>query len=376
MEKLKVAHVTLSMGIGGLEHCILNLLGGLDPHGFDTSVVCLDYPGALYPILRRKGIPAVCERRQPGLDLGLIRRLVSFFKAGGFHIVHTHNQASHFYAGIAAFLARVPVRVTTEHSRHHIAREKRRIWEKKLLYGITHQWVVVNEALREASLQEDGLSPARVSVIPNGIALPDHLPKPCPDIGAKAALGLRDDAPVILMVARLHPVKNHGMLFEAVARGRGALGAAQIVLAGDGEERTGLKALAKELGIRERVHFLGGRDDVDHLLSLADVVVLCSHSEGLPLSLLEAAAAGVPILITRAANAAGFVVNGVTGIVAEQRADDLARRLREMLETPEELTPMVEKSFKQVSKRFSSRTMVKQYGELYQSLARKKGVMG
>ena len=373
MEKLKVAQISLSMGTGGLEHCILNLINHLDPERFDTTVGCLDYAGELFPRIAAAGHTSFCETRRPGLDWRLIFRLKNYFAKTGVHIVHTHNQAAHFYAGIAAFLARVPVRITTEHSRHHIAVETRRIWEKQVLCTLTDQWVTVNQPLYEAS-REDGLPLKKLHVIQNGIPVPDACPEPQPHSKLAAQLGLSPEDQVVLMAARLDSVKNHELMFQALAREKSNLTRVRLLIAGDGERREYLERLAQELGIADQVIFLGNRDDVGELLALARVFVLCSHTEGLSLALLEAAASGTPILISRPANTAAFVTPDETGVESAPSAREMGRCLKQMLADPQALRPMAEQAFQRVKARYSARAMAENYADLYLDLARKKGV--
>ncbi|MCG8567361.1 MAG: glycosyltransferase [Desulfobacterales bacterium] len=362
------------MGVGGLEHCILNLIQSLDRSRFDIGVGCLDYPGDLLPRVEGKGFKTFCEKRKPGLDWKLILSLAARFKREGIDIVHTHNQAAHFYAGIAAFLARVPVCITTEHSRHRVASKRRRIWEKKVLFKMTDQWITVSQSLFESCLG-DGFSQQGLRVIPNGIPVPDELP-PRSDHGAlKKELGLSPESRVLLCVARLVPVKNLELLLNAFALYRDRLPDTHLLLAGEGPDEKRLQGITASLGLEGRVSFLGSCDNIPVLLSLADLFVLCSHSEGLPLALLEAAAAGTPIVITQPANAAGFVVNGDTGVEVPPHADALGRAIQDILDRPQAAIPMVENGFNQVRETYSVAQMARQYQDLYLTLAREKGVI-
>lgn len=409
LKKLRLAHVTLSMGYGGIEQCILHLAGGLDHRVFDTCVGCLDYEGELFESLRRLDVFTFSETRRPGLDWRLIYRLVLFFRKERFHIVHTHNQAAHFYAGLAARLARVPILITTEHSRHHIAAAKRRIWEKKFLYSFTDQWVTVSESLAASCIHSDGLKDTRLSVILNGIPIAGAACKEeffLTHSKAKEALGVPGDAKIIIMVARLVPVKNHALLLRSFAHGikqelekrtgpemengsdqeskkvlsqktaRGTFNKAHILLAGTGEEQNRLQALSDRLGIRDRVHFLGNRQDIPELLKISDMFVLCSFSEGLPLSLLEAAAARVPVLITTTANRAGFIQHRENGMVVHPEIPAFSKALADFLSPlNQQNAVMAEKSLEMVKSNFSLATMTTTYEQLYLSLARQKGLI-
>lgn len=371
--KLKLVHITLSMGTGGLENCIYHLVRTLDPGRFDLEVGCLDYGGELLGPIHRLGIPTFIERREPGLDWQLILRLARYFRRKRIHIVHTHNQAAHFYAGIAARLARVPILITTEHSRHHIEGIQRRQFEKKILYRITDQWVTVSPELYRESVGKEFFSPDRLSMIPNGIPIDGYNVEDRKKVQIKSQLGLAEDTKVVTMVARLDPIKNHGLMlrsFSIICKKNNKI---HLLLAGDGKDLDSLKQMACDLDISEKVHFLGIRQDVPELLGISDLFVLCSQSEGLPLSLLEAAAARVPAVITPLANKAGFIGNQKTGSIVKAEPGDMATLLIDILERPDQYRGMTEAAYEKVCKHFSVHSMTAAYEHLYYSLARKKG---
>lgn len=376
--KLKVAHITLSMGTGGIEHCICHLAKALDRRSFEMSIGCLDYTGALFETIGQLGIDTFVEHRKPGLDWRLILRLTAFFKAKQYHIVHTHNQASHFYGGIAAKLSGIPILITTEHSRHYIDSSRRRVLEKKFLYQLTDKWVTVSNELYQQCIQTDNLKSGKLCMINNGVPVDDNYfswePKENLNI-KKVELGLPADSKIIIMVARLHPIKNHALLLESFAIEKNQLTDTHVLLAGSGKELDALKKLSQKLEIENRVHFLGDRQDISQLLKISNLFVLCSHSEGLPLSLLEACAARLPVLITDSANKAGFIEHQENGIVVDSNKLTLSKALVSMLAESDKLKKLTEVGFQKVSSRFSLTAMARSYERLYLSLARKKKII-
>lgn len=369
--KLNLVHITLGMGIGGLEQCIFHLARTLDRNVFRVTVGCLDHGGEFLEQLEEAG--HFLEHRKPGLDFGLIFRLAARFRREKVHIVHTHNQAAHFYGGIAARLSGVPVLICTEHSRHHIHGVRRRILEKRVLYRFTDRWVAVSRDLYEASIYVDRLSSKRLSLVPNGIPIPKITHQDREEI--RKALGLRQSDRVILMAARLDPVKNHGLMLEALAGVLPKRPDTFLVLAGDGEMRQTLVRKAADLDIGDRVIFLGFRTDVPKLLAASDLFILCSRSEGLPLSLLEAAGAGVPVLVTPGANRAGFVEHGITGRVAEPTPGKMAGEILRMLGGESGLKKTTERARHRVASAYSLEAMTQAYAAIYRDLAREKGVL-
>ena len=370
--KLKVLHVTLSMGTGGLERSILNLLNAYDKSLFDPAVLCLDAPGDLFSHLKELGIPGYCEHRKPGLDLGLIFRLFSFLKKHPMDVIHTHNQAALFYAGPAAFMARVPVRIITEHSRHRIDGVPIRMWEKRFLSYLVNHWVTVSQSLLDQGHGKDGIHRDKLRVIPNGIRVSPTLPEKKRKKDIKKRLGVGADDFVIFMPARLDPVKNHVLVLETLAQWKDEWPHVHCVLAGDGPHKKHLEQHSQSLGIGEFIHFLGNRDDVEDLWEAADLFVLCSHSEGLSLALLEASASGTPVVVTPASNAAGFIVHGENGWVIESTVDALGRTVAAIISGKENLQAMVMDGYHRVKTNHSSETMTRQYEELYLNSSERK----
>ncbi|MBK7947565.1 MAG: glycosyltransferase [Deltaproteobacteria bacterium] len=143
---------------------------------------------------------------------------------------------------------------------------------------------------------------------------------------------------------------------------------AQVAIAGRGDEEPNLRRLAAELGIGSRVHLLGLRNDVDRLLEAADVFVQPSRSEGLPLAVLEAMAAGLPVVATRVGGMGEAVVDGETGmLVGAERPDELARALRSLLEDDALRRRMGIEARARAEAEFSVETMARRYVELFRS---------
>lgn len=144
---------------------------------------------------------------------------------------------------------------------------------------------------------------------------------------------------------------------------------ARVVIAGRGQEEENLLRLASELGITERVHLLGLRDDIERVLAAADVFVQPSLSEGLPLAILEAMAAGRPIVATRVGGVAEAVVHGETGLLIEPAApEELTSVLKELLAAPERLEAMGKAARMRAEAEFSVRAMAERYAEIYGEL--------
>ena len=373
--KIHIAHITLSMGTGGQEKVIVDLVRHMDKDKYKFTIGCIDSGGDLLSQIEQDGHNNFITGRKPGFDVSLIFKLVKLFKQNHVHIVHTHNQAAHFYAGIAAKLARVPVLITTEHSRHNTDKYLRRKIEKLFLYLLTDQWVFVSNEMAEKSLKVDRLPLKKSSTINNGIDI-DKYNKTQHSIKRKnrllSELKITDNEFIIIMVARLHPIKNHSLLLKAFALIKHTIPRVRLLLVGDGECRRDLEILAGQLNIIGNIDFLGVRDDVSDILSISNLFVLCSKSEGLPLSLLEASAAGVPVIITKSANKSGYIKHLYNGIEVFGSAQSIADGITYTINNRELTCDMAAKNYTIVDKMFSLKLMLKQYRKLYNNLLNRK----
>lgn len=366
---IKVVHITLSMGTGGIENLILELCKKSNRDIFDLSVICLDSAGDLFQDLQSLGVGCFVEKRKPGFDWRLILRLASLFRKLNVDVVHSHNQACAFYAGCAAFLARIPVSIVTEHSRNYIHGNAVRIWEKRLLSLIIDKWVDVSDYLASFTVNFDKINNNKVRIILNGV----DCKKFCNKVKStycniKNFYGLRDSAKIIIMVARFASIKNHSLMIDAFCKIVTIFDDVLLLLAGEGECLVDIKNKTLQLGLNNNVLFLGNNKNINELLAYSDVFVLCSRSEGLPLSLLEASASKVPVVLTENSNSSGFIVNMVNGTVVKDDAVSLANGIKECLINIEQSKKMASIAQQKVIERYSLDFTVKQYEDLYLEL--------
>jgi len=207
-----------------------------------------------------------------------------------------------------------------------------------------------------------GMPAMKIAVVYNGISAPKE--RPSVDANLRAQL-LADARALVLVPARLDPLKGHRFLLQAAQQ----LERVHVVVAGDGPERGRLEALAVKLGIASRVTFLGFRQDVSQLLACADVVVLPSLVEGLPLAVLETMAAVTPLVATAIGGTDEAVVDGVTGLLVPPRdAAALAAAIERVLENPEEAHRRAEAAAARVATEFSAQKMVESVESIYEEL--------
>lgn len=338
-----VLHLVLALNAGGLEKLVVewtNARNRLYPGS--TFILCLDAPGAMADQVEGEVLQCVHARRSrfpwDRVAVQSIRRAIAqqraamngapgaaapTLKAGTCHaacgpvILHSHNLAAWQYAVLVGSPGGIK-RVHTQHGANlHDAGHLNR-WRMRWLASRTEVLLAVSTGTAEALAVQAGLPRERIRVIPNGIA-PSALSSlsEVQALGIKEQFGIPADAPVIGSVGRLDRVKGCERLLYAFARMRPAADSvpSYLFLIGDGPERKALERLATELGIQERVVFAGLRSDARRLLELMDLFVLPSRSEGMSLALLEAMAAGVPVMVTDVGANREIIANGAAGVL-------------------------------------------------------------
>jgi glycosyltransferase involved in cell wall biosynthesis len=206
-----------------------------------------------------------------------------------------------------------------------------------------------------AAMEEHGLSP--LATVPNAVG-------PAPPPADRTELGFPAATRVVLAVGRLVDQKNHALAIRAI----GEVPAAGLAIAGDGELRPELERLAAETGVADRVHFLGLRTDARALMGAADVIVLPSHWEGLPLAALEALASGTPLVATDVRGLRELLTDGENALLVPEDAAALATALRRVLDDPG-LAARLATGGKQVEGAGSDARLVERFLELYERLA-------
>ncbi|PLS85726.1 MAG: hypothetical protein CYG60_11055 [Actinobacteria bacterium] len=283
-----------SLDIGGAERYVVDLAVALCGKGYEVTVAC-SVDGPLSGLLEEANIPVrpllrrLVKRRTSMAFAWKLRRLL---RAERFDLVHAHVYASSAAAAIATWGTGVPL-VITEHTE-----APWRTWRARLVsrwvYRRAEHVITVSSAIRRLLIEGYAVPPDRVTFVPNAVvAVPDS-----PSRFTSAIPAEWREGPVIGRVARLQPEKGIEIFLEAAARVAPLFPKANFLVIGDGPLREELAALAGRLGLEQRVHFLGFRSDARALIEVSDVLVVSSLSEGTPLVILEAMAAGVPIVAT------------------------------------------------------------------------------
>jgi sugar transferase (PEP-CTERM/EpsH1 system associated) len=350
--RVTVLYVIWSLQMGGAERVVFDLARSLDRKRFRPVVACLNFKGALAEPLEAEGIPVYALDKKPKLDLGVLVRLARLLRQERVDIVHTHLWTSSFWGRLAAVLARVPVAIVTEHNLD-LWRRTPHFVADRLLGLATDDWIFVSKEV-EAFYRERLRIPAdRGHVVLNGV---DTKPfaTPLDKADVRRRMGLKPDARVAGVVGRLEARKGHRYFLEAMkivaARDPTALG----LIVGEGKEKAALIEQCHALGLDERVRILGFWADLAEALCALDVFVLPSLMEGHPLAVLEAMAAGKPVVATDVGGNSEAVEKGDTGLlVPAEDPTALADAIATLLADPQRAQIMGAAGRKSLDRRFS-----------------------
>lgn len=367
-EKIHIQHVVLSLQPGGLENGVVNVVNGLPSDRFRSSVCCLKRAGEFASRIT-SGASIYEMGWKGGNDLRMPLRLARLFRETRPDIVHTRNVESFYYGFLGAKLAGIDCVIHSEHGRAFDDRPIR-FWIQRLFSARTQAIFTVSGQLKRDLVAYTRIPEKNVRVLHNGVDIERF--RSGGSRPARSEFGIREGDVVIGSVGRLVAVKNYPLLLKAVA----ALGRSDVsvVLVGGGPEEEGLRALAVSLGIRDRVHLLGHRDDVTSLLGLMDIFVLPSTNEGMSNTLLEAMATGLPCVASDVGGNPELVSHGKDGyLFASGDEAALKDRLLQLCGDASLRASLGEAARARIMRDFSIESMIGRYEALYtESLHRKR----
>lgn len=355
---VRVMIVIHGLETGGAEMMVLHLARELSRAGHPVRVVSLhgdetDVAG----LMRRAGVDVVALNKAGGPDPRTVLRLRAQMRDFSPAVVHTHLPVLEYVLPAARLYGR---RVRIIHTVHNLAREETRhrvlraVNRRAFSHGVVP--VALNEEVRSSICREYALPASAVPVVGNGIDL-DAFRGP-------QRRGARGAGARLLCVARLAPAKNHALLLRTVARLRESGRDVSLTLVGDGPLRGALEERARELGISQRVRFAGRRTDTPAFYRDCDLFVLLSDYEGMPMSIIEAMASGLPVVATRAGGVAELVDDGVNGALVEADAAAAAEAIAAICDDPA-LYARLSDGAVRTSSHYSAEAMMEKYVDLY-----------
>ena len=396
MRRVKVLRIIARLNIGGPAIHTILLTAGLNNAGshqqgaeglaFESTLVTGvegKHEGNMLDLAAAKGVePIIIPQLRRNIDPigGLIAlfKLYRLMRREKPHIVHTHTATAGLLGRLAARLAGVPVILHTFHG--HVLRgyfgplqSKVLVWIERFLARLSDRIVTVSEGQRR-ELAGYGIAPLeKITVVPLGFELEALLACESHRGELRRELGLAYENKLIGIVARLVPIKNHRLFLQAARVVAEAVPQARFLVVGDGELREELEAYARDLGLDGKAFFTGWRRDLARLYADLDVVALTSINEGTPVSLIEAMAAGVPVVATGVGGVPDVVVDGETGHLVEAgEVKGMAEAIVELLRNPEKAREMGSAGREAVYPRFAVQTLMANVEGLYAELLRQR----
>jgi glycosyltransferase involved in cell wall biosynthesis len=348
---VKVLHVEAGRHLYGGARQVLYLLEGLHGQGVESILAA---PGG--SAIAEEARPHVDDlrplRMRGELDVGLLMRLKQVIHETAPDLIHVHSRrGADLWGGLAARLTGTPAVLSRRVDNPEPP------WLVALKYRPYRRVITISEGIRRVLLGE-GLDPARVVCVPSAIRA-DEYAGPCDRDAFRRELGVPKDAPVAGMVAQLIQRKGHRHLIAALPAVLREHPAMHVAVFGQGPLRAELERQAREAGIAAHLHFLGFRTDLPQCLGCLDLLVHPADMEGLGVSLLQGAAAGLPLIGSRAGGIPEIVRDGESGLlVAPGDVDALATAMNRLLGDRELARRLGEGGRRLVAERFDVRAMV------------------
>jgi glycosyltransferase involved in cell wall biosynthesis len=384
---IRVVRLFSRLNIGGPAIHVILLTAGLEQRGYRTRlVVGKETPreGNMLSLAAAKGVR--CEAMaglgreiQPVADLQAFLGLVRLIREFRPSIVHTHTAKAGLLGRLAARFAGVPVVVHTFHGhvlRGYFGPVKTAVFRRleTILGGMADALVAVSEAVKQDLVTLGVADRERIRVVPLGLDL-EPFTGPLPRGALRTGWNVPADAPLVGIVGRLVPIKDVPTFLEAAVRVVRSHPGCRFAIVGDGEERSRLEERTLRLGLADVVAFHGWHADMSAVYGDLDVVVNCSHNEGTPVALIEALAAGRPVVATRVGGTPDLLGEDERGLlVAPGDPDALARAILETLRDPDAARTRARAGRRYVLESHSSARLVGDIDALYRELLAAKEV--
>ncbi len=363
--RIKLMLLSIGLGVGGTEGQVLEIASRLDRRRFDVMVCALKGEDVIAQELRTRGIPVLTLNGKGQWDLRVIIRLWQAVSRERPMIIHAFLPWANLASRVVGRMLKVPILISS-----YRALEFSRFWPYRFVDRLTSRWASAITCSSDAILRlvgsEVGGEKQKYWTIHNGVDI-DRFS------GLKSysrgELGLSETLPIIGAVSRMdEPTKGLGTLIHAMARinKQSSHGMCQLLLVGDGPAYKQLSELVAKLGLSECVVFLGMRRDIERILPLLDIFVMPSLSEGFGVAIVEAMAAGRPVVATAVGGIPEVVIHGETGLLVQPNDHQaLAEAIEDLLRRPDYARALGIKGQHRAREKFSVERAVKRHEELY-----------
>jgi glycosyltransferase involved in cell wall biosynthesis len=363
---MRILHTEWSDCLGGQEKRVLAEAVGLVKRGHHVVIACKE-DARIKDEAKKAGLAVHTFPLRKPYDIGSIMSLTQFIRAKKFDVVNTHSGVDSWIGGLASKLSGTPVLVRTRHLNIPL---KRSIFN--FIHYLPDMYISCGDNMRDNLIKKCGFPESKVVSIPTGTDLEYfNVPR---NKEAKLKYGIDIDASVITNVGILRSVKGHEVTLGTVKKVISASPDARFLIVGDGPRQAELEKMVKALGISEYVIFAGFVDNIPEIYSFSDVAVLSSWSEGLPQSLLQAMASGVPVVATGVGGVPEVVIHEKTGVLVEAGDHEaLAKGVIKILTDNGFASQLVDNAKELVQKEHSLNHMIDKIEDLYNTLLKQKG---
>lgn len=317
-QPVKVLYLITELGIGGAQSALYRLVASLNREKFQPTVACFYNGNCLYgKLIEEMGIPVIdLSTNQKKWRLDALWRLYLLIHREQPTLLHTWLYHANIAGRVIGRIAGVPIIISSE--RNIYLSNSIRTLLNRITSPLSDRIFCVSQSVANYVVEFIGVSRDKISVIPNGVDIKDFVGLPDPQT-IRMHYGLPPNDFIVGSVGRLHPVKNFDLLIKVFKRLHELYPRAHLMIIGDGPLRKNLESLCCELGLskNEHVFFLGDQTDIPALLSAMDLFVLPSKHEGMPNAVLEAMAAGLPVVTTSAGGTQEIIQNNKTGILVK-----------------------------------------------------------
>ncbi len=362
----RVLHLIDSLDLGGAQVVLLNLLKQADRSRFHHEAACLHGRGVFWSALAATGVPLRTLSFHHYFP-SYVPALLWSFLTRRYDILHCHLLASNVIGKPLAALCGIPVRINHDHCNDKLTDPRRwalpaDTWTNRFSSHV----IAVSESTRAFVEEHEGVPRERTSTIHNGVDCEAIRPRPEQRAAARERWHLSPEAFVVAGIGRLTYQKNFALFLEVAARVLRRQPHAFFVIAGTGEDEPALRAQAHALGIADRVRFLGYVASMPELYPALDLLLLTSRFEGLPITILEAMAAGVPIVASRLDGIAEVLADGEdAALIPPGEPEPYAGAVSELIANPTLANTYRERALAKVRSNFSAERMTREVESIY-----------
>ncbi|MBN1678695.1 MAG: glycosyltransferase [Anaerolineae bacterium] len=381
---IRVMRIIARLNVGGPAIHVVLLTDQLGPPDFESTLVCGHigpHEGDMAYLADQRGIEPIYIN-ELGRALSPLRDSVTLFKLWRLmrkirpDVVHTHTAKAGFVGRLAAWLAGVPVRVHTFHGHvfhGYFSPRKTRLflWLERLTARVSDRLITISPALKDELANTYRIAPEdKFEVVPLGLDLAPYANTPRHLGTFRETYAVPAGAPIVGIVGRIVPIKNHALFLDMASRVRQVMPGAHFAIIGDGECRAEVEEMVNVLNLRGAVTFTGWLQDLTPAFSDMSALVIASHNEGTPTSIIQALAAGMPVVSTAVGGVPDLLQQGEFGrLVPPGDPQALASAVLEAIKTP---SPNAESIKRTILDQYDSARLSDNLAGLYRQLLQAK----